>query len=165
MSVAARPVPEDALLQRYVAQAGCYTDCFVAQVPGSVDLGSFIAAFYTTWLFRLERAVLSVTLRRRIKDADVHALADGAAAFAAWRVEARAADQILLCDLSGATRSFLAVQDAPSGGTALLFGSAVVPGGGQSTLGRRFRVLLPAHRVYSRALLALAARNLAGSAA
>ena len=68
MSVCAVAVPSDALLQRYVAQAGTYSDCFEVLHPMEVDLSDFIAAFYTTWLFRMERAVLTLSVRRWIKD-------------------------------------------------------------------------------------------------
>lgn len=161
MRVVARPAPKDALLQRYVGQTGCYTDCFETALPEPVALSAFIEAFYTTWLFRLERMVLTLTLRRRITDEEVRSLAEGAARFAAWRVEARAEDQILLCDLGGHTRSYLAIRPAGGGGVRLVFGSAVVSRSGHGELGRSIRLLLPLHRLYSRALLALAARSLA----
>ena len=154
------PVPQDALLQRYVAQAGCYTDCFAATLPRAVALPEFITAFYTTWLFRLERAVLTVAMRRRIRDTDVAALASGAGdRFAAWTVEARHADQILLCDITGGTRSFLAVDETAHGGSRLLFGSAVVPSK-SGKLSPVVKVLTPLHQVYSRSLLHLACRKL-----
>lgn len=151
-------VPRDALLHTYVAQDGTYTDCFEVMHPLKADLPEFIAAFYTTWLFRLERAVLTLTLRRRIRDSDVAALGQGAEGFAAWTVEARADGQILLCDLSGATRSWLAVAPKDGGVTRLLFGSAVVAQGGD--LPAWVRATVPLHRFYSRALLRLAERKL-----
>lgn len=151
----AAAVPRDALLHRYVEQAGCYTDCFEVMHPMEADLPAFIEAFYTTWLFRLERLVLSVGLRRAIPDREVSALAQGAEGFAAWRVEDRSERQILLCDLSGRTRSWLAVAPKDGGTTRLLFGSAVV-GDEQQGLSRVMRGLLPLHRLYSRALLRLA---------
>lgn len=145
-------VPRDGQLHRYVERSGCYTDCFEVMHPMEADLPAFIDAFYTTWLFRLERAVLALSLRRRIRDADVTALAAGAEAFAAWTVEDRAEGQILLCDLSGATRSWLAVAPKEGGTTRLLFGSAVVPAQGKE-LPVVIRALIPLHRFYSRALL------------
>lgn len=150
-------VPRDGLLQAYVARG--YTDCFEVMSPLEIDLGAFIDAFYTTWLFRLERAVLSVALRRRIRDADVAALAAGADTFAAWRVEGRADHQILLCDMAGHTRSYLAVSHKQGGVTRLVFGSAVVAAdSGQS--GGMMKALLPLHRFYSKCLLRLAERKL-----
>ncbi|NNE53264.1 MAG: hypothetical protein HKN30_12800 [Sulfitobacter sp.] len=146
-------VPRDALLSRYVAQEGVYTDCFEVMHPGPVDLPAMIEAFYTTGLFRIERLVLSVGLRRRITVRQVQALAQGgASAFAAWEVEAREESQILLRDLSGATRSWLAAAPKEGAATRLLFGSAVVPRQGR-TLGPGFRLLVPLHRAYARALL------------
>lgn len=153
-------VPRDALLHSYVNRAGTFTDCFEVMHPVAADLEAFIAAFYTTWLFRLERAVLTVTQGRRIKDTDVQALASGAAdRFAVWTVEDREARQILLCDVSGHTRSYLAVAPKDGGATRLLFGSAVV-GGPEGRLPYWVRALMPFHRVYSKALLRLAERRM-----
>lgn len=150
----------DALLQRYVEQACCYTDCFEATLPDTVALPAFITAFYTTWLFRLERAVLTLALRRRIRDSDVAALGSGDTdRFAAWTVEARQEEQILLCDIAGRTRSFLAVDSLANGGTRLFFGSAVVPLS-SGELGGAVRALTPLHRFYSRSLLKAACRKL-----
>lgn len=152
------PVPPDALLQRYVAQVGCHTDCFEVFLPRQIDLAGFVAAFYKTWLFRLERFVLALATRRRITDGDVDALAQGAAErFAVWKVEARATDQMLLD--AGKTRSFLMV--VPDGqGTCLRFGSAVVAGAKTGERGRLTDLLTPAHLLYSRLLLGAAARRL-----
>lgn len=148
-------VPRDALLSRYVGQGATYTDCYEAMFPGDADLEAFITAFYTTWLFRLERLVLAAALRRRITDAEVAALAGGAEDFAVWRVEARREGQVLLCDLRGGTRSWLAVAPKEGGVTRLLFGSAVIAGEGrQQPL--PMRLLTPLHKVYARSLLRLA---------
>jgi hypothetical protein len=127
--------------------------------PLAVTLPDFINAFYTTWLFRLERLVLSVTLRKRISDADVQALADGAGTFAAWRVEERGTGQILLFDLGGHTRAWLAVSPKDGGVTRLVFGSAVVAQDGKP-LGRLIRLIMPLHRFYAKSLLRLAERKL-----
>lgn len=149
----ATPVPRDGLLSKYASDPDVYTDCFEVMHPLAVDLPTFIEAFYTTRLFRLERLVLRFALGRSIHDSEVSALArEDAAGFAAWRVEDRAPGQILLCDLSGATRSWLAVAPKQGGATRLLFGSAVVPRKGQK-LGLAFRLFLPIHRIYARALL------------
>lgn len=152
-------VPGDALLQRYVGAGANYTDCFEVMSPGAVTLPDFIQAFYTTWLFRMERAVLTVAMRRKISDTDVQALARGADRFAAWTVEARADAQILLCDTAGHTRSYLAVSATDGSATRLIFGSAVVARG-DKPLGRGVTVLIPLHRFYSKALLRLAERKL-----
>lgn len=158
MIARAVPVPGDALLSAYNDQGGHYTDCFEVMHPLEADLPAFITAFCSTWLFRLERAVLTLTLRRRIKDSDVVSLAQGSDSFAAWTVESRQDAQILLCDLSGATRSWLAVAPKDGGTTRLLFGSAVVARNG--SLPGWVRATVPLHRFYSRALLRLAERKL-----
>ena len=97
--------------------------------------------------------MLSLGLKHWVSDRDVVALAQGAGRFAVWDVIYRDADQILLQDRSGATRSWLAVQDR-----RLLFGSGVRASGGQPSL--TVRLLLPLHRVYARALLRAAVRRL-----
>ena len=154
------PVPRDSLLQVYVDRADGYTDCFEVMHPLETDLSAFVHAFYSTWLFRLERLVLGVALRRRIRDADLRAFATGRSDhFAAWRVEARDSTQMLLCDLEGHTRSYLAIAPKDGGVTRLLFGSAVVSGN-PAGLGRMMRAIIPLHRFYSRALLRLAERRL-----
>lgn len=91
--------------------------------------------------------------------------------FAAWYVESRAENQLLMCDFRDRTRSWLMVEPVTDGGgntTRLYFGSAVVPGrdpaSGNNVAGLAFRVLLGFHKLYSVALLysarsRLAARN------
>lgn len=160
MNVRPCHVPQGAFLSAYEGRAGAYTDCYETNYPAKVSLAAFVTAFYTTWLFRLERAVLTVALRKRIRDSDVAALADGRSdAFAAWTVEARDAGQILLCDITGATRSYLAVQPNADGTTRLIFGSAVV-GRGSGKVSLLVRVTTPLHRFYSKALLKQATRKL-----
>ena len=128
----------------------------------------FVTAFYTTSLFKLERAILKWAVSRPSTDAQAERLASGASdAFAAWHVEKRCEDQLLLCDLHGRTRSWLMVTPlkTESGpGTRLYFGSAVVPVKGAQTgaltLGLGFRALLGFHKVYSKALLSAAKSRL-----
>jgi len=81
-------------------------------------------------------------------------------AFAAWRVEARTENQLLMSDFSRRTRSWLMVVPAANASctrTRLYFGSAVVPvknsRTGRLTLGLGFRALLGFHRLYSVVLL------------
>jgi hypothetical protein len=154
-------LPAHALLGRY-RDSGAYTDCYGVTVPSDMAHARFVEAFYTTWLFKLERAVL-VLVGKPSTDTQARALAQGEAeSFAAWRVEARAPDQLLLCDYRGRTRSWL-MREAGDGGTRLYFGSAVVPvvdGNGRRSPGIAFRALLGFHRIYSRALLRAAVRRL-----
>lgn len=160
--------PDGALLDRYRGVGG-YTDCFVAVVPDRVTQTAYIEAFYTTALFKLERLVLALLVSRPSTDDEARRLAAGETdRFAAWTVEAREADQILMCDFMGSTRSWLmSVADtaAPRPTTSLYFGSAIVPRRGAGRLGIGFRLMVPLHRLYARALLRSAVRRLASASA
>ena len=71
-------------------------------------------AFYTTAVFRVERLVLRWVLSKPSSDRDARLLAEGAReTFAVWQVEARDADQLLLADVTGRTKSWL--MSAPVG--------------------------------------------------
>jgi hypothetical protein len=153
------PLPEPALLRTY-ARNGSYTDCFATTVDRDVSLEQYVAAFYTTWVFKLERVILKWAVARPSTDAQAAQLAAGTLAdFAAWRVERRAPDQLLLCDFMGRTRSWLMVAPHETG-TRLYFGSAVVPRAGQASIGPGFNANLGFHKLYSRVLLHAAARRL-----
>lgn len=159
------PLPTNALLTKYTT-AGAYTDCFTTDIARVVSHVEFVEAFYTGRLFKLERWLLGVLLSKPSTDLQARQLAAGELnEFAAWRVEARAEDQLLLCAIDGRTRSWLMVSatEVP-GGTRLYFGSAVVPvrtaSTGKSELGVVFKALLGVHKLYSRALLSSAARRL-----
>ena len=149
------------------AFAGSYTDCYAATVDGDIGLDEFVSAFYTTPLFRLERALLRWFARRPSTDPEARAVAEGSVdRFAAWTVEARASDQLLMCDIGGRTRSWFMVvptrADPPA--TTLHFGSAVIarpnPASGEPELGTAFALLLGFHERYSLWLLRAAARAL-----
>jgi hypothetical protein len=165
-------LPQGALLRRYL-RGGAYTDCYVTEIARPVAHAEFVAAFYTTPLFKLERLILAWLVDRPSTDAQAEALAAGTLdTFAAWTVEARADDQLLLSDFRGRTRSWLMVEEARiigEPGTRLYFGSAVVPvtdrNSGQATLGISFRALLGFHKLYSRALLQSAKSRLLSSRA
>jgi hypothetical protein len=153
-------LPPNALLSKY-AQAGAYTDCYTADIVGPVSQAAYVEAFYTSWLFKLERLVLALLVRKPSTDARARELASGVAdSFAAWRVEARNADQLLMCDFLGRTRSWLMTGPSGDGGatrTRLHFGTAVAPVvskvSGRATMGFAFKALVGFHRLYSRALL------------
>jgi hypothetical protein len=157
-SVHTTALPAGALLERY-ASSGAYTDCYSVSLPSTLSLEEFVAAFYTTPLFQLERWLLARLLRLPSTDREAVLLAQGQVSrFAAWQVEARSPSQALLA--AGRTRSWLMVAPAMPGTTTLFFGSAVVPrrkGG----LGWQFSALLGFHKLYSRALLTSAVRRLA----
>lgn len=154
--------PDGTLIAPFARRDGYYVDGFCVDLASAVSLEAFITAFYTTSLFRAERVVLRLAARAPSTDADVAALAQGRAEqFAAWTVEARTQDEIVLGDASGRTKSWLRVAPHP-GGTQLWFGSVVVPveQRGRLTLGPVFHALLGAHKVYSRLLLGAAAARL-----
>ena len=164
--IGADALPEAALLRSY-REAGAYTDCFTARIAGVVSQAEYVEAFYTTGLFKLERLLLAWFVARPSTDAQARALAAAqVAAFAAWIVEARTADQLLLCDIHGRTRSWLmsaAVPGATPPATLLYFGSAVIPInrlGGLNAMGPVFRLLLVFHKVYARLLLRAAISRL-----
>jgi len=157
-------LPAHAFLRRYLRD-GHYADCYVVDLPEVVSQAQFIEAFYTTPLFKLERAILAAAARKPSTDADVRALARGErGAFAAWTVEDRSDTQLLLADFMGRTRSWLMAEANGRGGTRLHFGSAVVPrrdrDNGPTSLGTGFGLMLGFHKLYSRALLGAARRRL-----
>lgn len=165
MMVALCELPASALLARY-RETGAYTDCFRASVAPSVSLAQYVEAFYTTPVFKRERFVLRVAAARASTDAQARELGAGSrSAFAAWKVEDRTDDQLLLGDVSGRTKSWLMVASAGEAGTWLYFGSAVVPArnrrSGKLEMGLLFRGLLGFHKQYSRILLGAAASRLA----
>jgi len=159
-SIESCSIPEKALLNDYFRE-GTYTDCYVTEINTAVPFAQFVTAFYTTPLFRLERFILKIAVSRPSTDAQAKQLAAGSIdAFAAWNVEARGKNQLLMCDFHRRTRSWLMV--APASGTngtatRLLFGSAAVPekhsATGQAMLGFGFKALLGFHKIYSVILL------------
>ncbi len=160
-TVRACDLPTNALLTVYSHDPGCYTDCFSTEVTKDIDLSGYVTAFYTTPLFKLERMVLKLALAKPSTDAEAQQLARSQIdQFAAWRVEDRTDEQLLMCDMSGRTRSWFKVESVAGStdpATRLYFGSAVVPvlnkRSGYRTLGFGFSALLGFHKLYSRALL------------
>lgn len=156
-------LPAEALLQRYRA-SGAYADCYCVDVSHAVLHADYVQAFYTTAVFKLERLILRWFAARPSTDAQAVSLARGETdVFAAWSVEGRAPNQLLLCDFTRRTRSWLMAAPLPSG-TRLYFGSAVVPlhdRHGAPRLGLGFTALLGFHRLYSRVLLSAARSRLA----
>lgn len=152
------PLPDRALLTRY-ALSGAHTDCYVTEIDGAIDCARFVEAFYTTALFRAERLILKLAIAAPSTDEQARQVADGAIdRFAAWCVEDRSRDQLLMCDLYGNTWSWFMVERLPGDDrprTRLYFGSAVT----RAAMNRRlFRALLGFHILYSKALL-LSARS------
>ena len=165
LTVHASEIPAESLLGQYVA-SGAYADCYVTELAQSVSHAQFVAAFYTTALFKIERFLLRLFASRPSTDAEAQQLAQGqVSSFAAWSIEARSENEILLS--AGRTRSWLMVTSPPgvgSTGTQLYFGSAVLPRRSTSRssdgLGPLFGALLGFHKLYSRALLLAAKARL-----
>jgi hypothetical protein len=164
VSIRREPLPEHALHAHY-QRAGAYADCYATRIEQPVSHAAFVAAFYTSWLFKLERWILRL-VKKPSTDEEAHALARGERhSFAAWTVEARATDQLVMCDFLGRTRSWLMVEALDGGkATRLFFGSVVVPqldaATGKSSLGASYSLLLGFHKLYSRALLRAARSRL-----
>ena len=161
LSVEPCTLPADALLGVYRSQ-GAYTDCYTTRIQRPVSHEQFVVAFYTTPVFKLERLILALAVAKPSTDEGARLLAAGKVQeFAAWRVERRSEDQLLLCDYMGRTRSWLMVAPLAQGQTRLYFGSAVTrrkadaPG-----IGTGFSAMLGFHRVYSQVLLRAAKARL-----
>lgn len=159
-SVSACAVPDGSLLDAY-RRNGSYADCFVTEIARTVSHAEYVEAFYTTALFKLERFILAYLAAAPSTDSEARELALGEReSFAAWRVEGRSKDQLLVA--AGRTRSWFKVESSGDG-TRLYFGSAVVPkvsAQGHGRLGLVFAALLGFHKLYSRALLRAARARL-----
>jgi hypothetical protein len=145
------------------AAPGNYTDCYVTRIDRSIGLTEFVRGFYSTHLFAIERLILRLAGSKTSSIKDIDALANGITEnFAAWSVESRESNQLLLADHLGRTRSWLGcspVEIRDPGHTNLFFGSAVLKTGkgGPDAI---FRAMLPFHKLYSRGLLFAARQNL-----
>lgn len=162
--ITATALPEQAFLICYEAQPNTHTDCFKATIAKDVSLEAFINAFFTTWLFRIERFILNVALKKPSSDAGIAKLAKGTSeTMAAWRTEQRDGDQILLEVQNAPIRTWL-MRETAGDQTHLYFGSAVLPArkdkSGKPAMGHLFVVLMGFHKLYARALLYFAQRKL-----
>lgn len=57
LSIQASPLPDYALLSAY-KRNGAFTDCYAVDVSGTISQEQYVAAFYTTAVFKLERLEL-----------------------------------------------------------------------------------------------------------
>ena len=156
-SISRSELPREALLRKYIAE-GAYTDCYTTEITTGASFAAYVEAFYTTAAFKVERVALWF-IGKPSSDGDARRLARGDAdSFAAWSVEARAPEQLLLCDFLRRSRSWLMI--APiEGGARLYFGTGILPvgiGSGDGRLGFPFNALIGFHRLYSRILLGAA---------
>ncbi len=150
-------VPARTMLDKYLAN-GAYTDCYMTEISGPVSFPEFIFSFYTTPLFKLERLILKLTVSKPSTDAQARQLAHGEInKFAAWHVEDRSENELLMCDFLGRTRSWFKVIPVSQTHTRLYFGSAISsrqnPKTGKHPLAFGFKTLLGFHQVYSMLLL------------
>lgn len=157
LSIERSALPPKSMLEIY-SKNGAYVDCFQTDVPAPVTLREYVYAFYTTPLFRLERAILTISVSKPSSDEQAMQLADGARdSFAAWSVESRSENEILMCDFVARTRSWLKVVSINGTHTRLFFGSVVVPTldsrTGRPSIGLVYRGLLGFHQIYSVLLL------------
>ncbi len=137
------------------------TDCFYIDFPRRVTLEEYVFAFYTTALFKAERAILSFFVRKPSTDEGALLLSQNQSdSFSAWTVEKRTPEKILLRDFRGDTKSWLMVQPTTTEATQttrLYFGTVVVPKkiskDGQASVSSFFYLFNGLHRVYSRVLL------------
>ncbi len=160
------PLPKNALLARYLHSKDSkgYTDCFAINLQQRIELPDFVEAFYTSSLFKVERAILMI-IGKSSNDKKARELATGLRPdFAAWTVEDRNKNQILLCDFLQRTRSWLMVENTNEPNqTKLYFGSAVVfksSDSGKTKPPTGFSLLSRFHVWYSKALLNAAYRKL-----
>lgn len=157
-------LPYDALSRHY-KDNGDYVDSFATDVDSVITHEQFVRAFYTAWPFKLERTFLAVAILRPSSDAQAAQLATGTRRkFSAWDVEARTANQLLMCDYQKKTRSWLMVTPIVldgEPGTRLYFGSVVIAAIRKANdtprLSLGFSALMGFHKVYSKVLLRAAA--------
>src|SRR5690606_3609684 len=102
--------PENTFLHDYMLN-GNYVDSYTTTIERSVSLSEFVFAFYTTWLFKVEAFILTYIVRKPSSDVEAEKLANAEIdKFAAWSLEERNKDEILMCDFLSRTRSWLKVE-------------------------------------------------------
>jgi hypothetical protein len=157
LSIKKCPAPANTMLEKY-SMNGAYTDCYSAEISRRVSFAEFIFAFYTTPLFKTEALILKFTVSKPSTDDQARQLADGEIeSFAAWTVETRSENELLMCDFVKRTRSWFMTVPINETRTKLDFGSAVSsredPKTGKLSLGFVFQILLGFHQIYSMLLL------------
>ena len=167
MKIEETPLPDTALLQKYV-KSGDFTDCYSIDIDKHISQADFIEAFYNSRVFKLERLVLTCVVFKPSSDKQAAQLAIGTREkYAAWDLEARNENQLLMCDFQKATRSWLmtdqlGTKEQPR--TRLYFGSALIAPtshrNGEKALPIHIKMLMPAHAIYSRCLLKSAAKRI-----
>ncbi|RVU83450.1 hypothetical protein EOL70_17145 [Leucothrix sargassi] len=159
-------IPSESLVMKYLKD-GAFVDCYCLDIQKAVTLECYIEAFYTTTVFKIERTLLSVATFKFASDNDAASLAEGSSdKYSIWSVERRDPNQVVLCEFTKSTRSWLMVESsrADEGKTRLYFGSVVIPREvsetGEPTFSFVFHLLGYFHKLYSKALLGAAHRKL-----
>lgn len=166
-SIEKSAIPTNSLLASYTGEG--YADSYCTELPGHISMEDYVFNFYTTTLFKLERFILTWSVLRPSNDNQAKELARGQTIkFAAWTVENRKGNELLMCDMLSRTRSWLMVKHSGTKEqprTQLYFGTAVVPAAklttGRSSIGLFFIALLPFHKIYSVLLLYFAKQKIA----
>lgn len=154
------PIPVNTLMEKYMNNGG-YVDSYITEIPRQISFPDFVFAFYTTPLFKMERLILKSAVSKPSTDLQARQAAEGKIAeFAAWTVEARTENELLMCDFLSRTRSWFMTIPVGESRTRLYFGTAVVPKTGRTALGFGFRAMLGFHQIYSVSLLYSAKRKL-----
>ena len=144
-----------------------YADSYRTEINRNISMEEYVYSFYTSPLFKLERFILTWTVLKPSTDSDANELAKGnTTKFAAWTVENRSENELLMCDFVKRTRSWFMVNhtgtiDKPN--TQLYFGTGISSSTKRKSIGLFFTLLLPFHKVYSRFLLHFAKRKLSRS--
>ena len=165
LSIEKCSVLSNSLLASYKGNG--YTDSYRTELPGHISLEDFVFSFYTTALFKLERFILTWSVLKPSNDMQAKELAKGKTnKFAAWTVENRKENELLMCDMLGRTRSWFMVNHLgakENSRTQLYFGTGIAPvtkgKTGKSSIGLFLIALLPFHKIYSVLLLYFAKRQ------
>jgi len=164
-NIAPSHLPDDSFLHDYQKNNN-FTDCYKVLIHRNVSGLEFVEAFYTSWLFRLERLIIAIFVLRPSTDKQLlKFLRFQRPTFSAWTIERSSAEQWLMCDYQGKTRSWFMVKPFQNESiTELYFGTAILANAkdkfGNSRLTLFFRLLLLFHRHYAIWLLNAAKRRL-----
>jgi len=138
-----------------------YADSYRTELSGHISLEDFVFGFYTTALFKLERFILTWIVLKPSNDMQAKELTENKTnKFAAWTVENRTENELLMCDMLERTRSWFMINHTgtkENPRTQLFFGTGIAPATkgkiGKSSIGVFFIALLPFHKIYSILLL------------
>ena len=108
-----------------------YADSYRTEVYGHVSLEDYVYKFYTSPLFKLERFILTLTVRKPSTDTQAKELLEGNSnKFAAWTLEDRRENELLMRDMADRTRSWFMVHHVgtkENPRTQLYFGTGISP--------------------------------------